>query len=125
MPREDRRITFTNAELQEALVAHGMRTKSPFPNGKIVDLSPSQDGGGGLLLRIFDDRAGKNYSLALRPEFAAAALIQFCKGAGIPIPRRATKRLSIVGDNLCLQISLPEAVDRQTFLVQVVETTDA
>lgn len=124
MPREDRRITFSNAELQEALVAHAMRTKTTLPNGKIVSLTPAPGLDGEMTLTIFDDRSGKSYGLTLQPELAAAALIYFCKKVGIPVPRRASKRLSIVGDNLCLQISIPELADRHSFLIQVVETAD-
>lgn len=121
MPREDRRITFSNAELQKALVAHCLRRKASLPSGQITSVSPSPEPNGDILLTIHNEQQGKSYSVGLQPEFIAAALIYYCKGANVPIPRRAAKSLSVSGDNICLQILLPEQLERHAFVIHGIE----
>lgn len=109
MPREDRRILFENEEVYKALYAlcAQKQIKKPPP---------------GLLTRIYEDEKDSNkiYVHLENPQethdpmrkveysrdFLAAALMLFCRGLGIPLPKKAQKSVVIKDNEVVLRVQV-------------------
>ena len=103
--REYRRITFSNAELREALESCPGKKVDKIPPGHIVSVSSIRKSDRMLfVLNIFDYRKQKPSTFEIAPEDVQTALISHCVSSNIPLPRNSDKTVRSVGDNLCLDI---------------------
>lgn len=102
MPAETRLITFTEAEVVEALLAFCEATSRPMP----------ADGATCLIVR---NGADTKFALASpkdgpKTSFyeseVAAALLAYCKKKHIPIARRSAKSLEVMQDAVALRLTL-------------------
>ena len=107
MPREDRRIIFDLNEIYKALY-----TLTEKQEG-VARLLP------GVILRFEEDAADKNQihffihnpqsgeedeRVTYSRDFVAAALMMFCRGAGVPLPKKANKSVLIRENELILRV---------------------
>ncbi len=107
MPREDRKIIFEKAEVYKALFALCDKKQMPKP-------SP------GLITKIVEDEKdpSKIYIFTENPQietknkeeyskdFLAAALMLFCTGLGIPLPKKAKKSVLIKDGEAILRVTM-------------------
>ena len=104
MPLEDRRIIFNADELYHAIYAHCKRAEMRAPPpGKIdsVKFKGELKDAVSILVTgtIEEDTRTLEYSRA----FIAAALIMYCRGTGIPVPKAADKSIDVVKDQVILR----------------------
>jgi len=101
MATESRVVTFTNAEVIEALVEFCAQSNRPAPEGGVRQITFSNDRQVKLMLE-----PEKGEALHFYEHEVAAALILFCRKTGIPIPRRAVKSLQIAPDAVALHLTI-------------------
>jgi hypothetical protein len=108
MPREDRRISFDNEEVYKAIFAlcTQKQMKKPIP-GRITKVSETS-GEGPITIDIENPldverpRGREEYTR----DFIAAALMLFCRGCGIPLPKSARKSVMITDGALVLRVQI-------------------
>jgi hypothetical protein len=100
MPTESRVVSFSNAELIEAVAAYCQQTKRALPPGGIKGLTFSND----KEIKVTVQPMGDVPSFSLYETEAAVALILFCNTKGIPIARRAIKSLQVAQDTVSLHL---------------------
>ena len=107
MPREDRRISFDNEEVYKAVYAlcAQKQIKKPVP-GQIVKISEAFGDTGGIFLDIQNPLKNTGEQSEYARDFIAAALMLFCRGCGIPLPRNAKKSVMIVDGALTLRVQI-------------------
>lgn len=131
MPDELRRLVFKHSELAEALNDYGQKHNVTFPPGKIIkakfaseaeyelhtERSKKQqlaqqynveDKHSAIIVTFFDEFTFEHKYFNLTPAFLSAALIHYCVGKNIPLPRAGRKRLDVTEFNVCLDIIIGE-----------------
>jgi hypothetical protein len=103
MPTETRIITFTNAEIKEALASYCVKTGRLPSHSGVTALSFSNDGG---LSASFEPAPAGPKVIFHENEIAAAVLLH-CKEHGIPIARRSIKSLQVAKDVVSLHLTMP------------------
>lgn len=100
MPREDRRILFSNDEVYKALFAlcAQKQIKKP-PPGLIKHILESPQDPSILLLDLENPQDKTSARLEYTRDFMAAALMLFCRGCGIPLPKSAKKSVMLGTEN--------------------------
>lgn len=108
MPTERRRMTFSNAEVSNALISFYKKKEMPLPKSRDViaaKIEEREDGSDVLLYHPkTEDTCLKTKPTILPINTAAAVLINFCMENNIPVPRRQKKALTVDGDNLVIVI---------------------
>lgn len=108
MPSEDRVIIFNYDEVYTALRIHAITQKVKIPSeGSIQTITfpdkNTKDSHVSLKLKKDD---GEIDTLEFTLDFFARALVFFCQGNNIPVPRAGTKEITHKGDTIILHIKL-------------------
>ena len=108
MPAENRFIVFNFEEVYKALRIRKITEDEELPpSGKIIHLDFHDDKGAGHVIEMTirqDD--GTEQNLEFSREFFALALVFYCQGHNIPIPRAGTKSLVHKDDNIVMHIQI-------------------
>jgi hypothetical protein len=107
MPTEIRRLSFSKAEVAQALIAFNkqMRTKI-LAEGYLSSLV--LHGGPGLSIEIsVETSEGSRQNVSIDSSIIGAAMIWYCLDIGVPLPVKADKHLDVVDNKLVLDIQLP------------------
>jgi hypothetical protein len=107
MPREDRRISFENDEVYKAVYAlcTQKQMKKPIP-GTVVKISEGPGESGAIFLDYENPLDKSAEQAEYTRDFIAAALMLFCRGCGIPLPKTAKKSVAIVEGVLILRVQI-------------------
>lgn len=104
MPREDRRIIFEPEEVYQSIYTlAAQKDARRLPPGAITEISITESEPPQVVLRLenpaqkFDEKFEYSY------DFVAAALMLYCRGQAIPLPKRAQKSLMIIEGRLTLR----------------------
>lgn len=106
MPREDRRVIFDMSETYQAIYKLSMKsddTPSPSP-GIIKKIEEDGLDANKINVYIENPQTGDKSMLTYSRDFMAAALMMFCRGCGIPLPRKASKTVMIDPDRVVLRV---------------------
>ena len=104
MPAEYRTLVFSQEEIRSALIDHSTRSRRSFPLGEIVNVEFRTEETDQVELVVRSDLYDEVNKVRLEPEFVAAALIRYCFLQRVPLPRNATKSLTVEQGQLCLKI---------------------
>jgi hypothetical protein len=102
MPSESRTLTFSNAEVIEALELFSEQAQRPLPEGGVKRLVFSNER---EVKATVEPNSGDTPMHFYEHEIAAA-LILYCNKHGIPVARRAIKSLQVAQDAVVLQLAL-------------------
>ena len=92
MPREDRRITFSYDEVYKALYTLCSQKGLPIPPvGNILRVREDQKDISKIYVEIDEQAERAKEQLEYSRDFVAAALMVFCRGVGIPLPKGGRK----------------------------------
>ena len=107
MPREDRRITFDYDEVYKALYALSVQKQlqKPIP-GQIMRVREDEEDKTKILIDIENPQEKIKITRDYSSDFLAAALMLFCRGLAIPIPKRAQKTVVIQDGQVVLRIQI-------------------
>ena len=109
MPSEVRYLVFSIKELVAAIRDYRRRRSQPLVAGSVIRCNVSTDPEVSAGIDVRSDADGKVYSVTLRTEELAAALIMYCINHRIPMPAAANKSLQMFGDSIGLVIQLSPA----------------
>lgn len=107
--RELRMIVFQDAEAISALVEAKMRARAALPAGTITSISKTADYGVQVALHVTADD-GRKESVVFEPQEVAAALVGYCLQRNIRMPKSSRKIVTIVGNELVLQLQVADPV---------------
>jgi hypothetical protein len=110
---EYRQIIFSNDEVIRAIVAFDNEQEARLPPGNIVACALSRSAPLVAHVTLQEIYGNDEHSVELNAGYLAAVLIHACIAAGIPIPKKAEKTLTTVGQTLSLNFTLhPEPEPR-------------
>lgn len=108
MPREDRRIIFDMSETYQAIYKLSLKQidAPKLITGAIMKIE--EDGLDGNKLNFFlsNPQDGDKKMITYTRDFIAAALMMYCRGAGIPLPRRAGKTVMLRDGSMILRVTV-------------------
>ncbi len=107
MPSEDRRIIFAPDEVYNALYALSVQKgmKKP-PPGHVKMVSVNKDNSSEVVIKLEDIGHQETRTVEYTRDFLAAALMVFCRGAGIPLPKSAKKSVMINEGQVILRVEI-------------------
>lgn len=109
MPREDRRIIFDYEEVYKALYSFCVQKerKKP-PAGAITALAADDKDDSRIFVRYENrlDAETKAVMVEYSRDFLAAALMVYCRGCGIPLPKKARKSVMIGETDVILRAEM-------------------
>ena len=107
MPTEDRRITFESEEVYKAIYALCTQKQIKKPPPGVVSLVKEDEADN---TKIYVDIENPQEKTRARMEygrdFLAAALMLFCRGLGIPLPKKAQKSVIIIDGKVILRVQI-------------------
>lgn len=107
MPQEDRRLVFDYEEIYKAIYALcAQRDMRKLPPGVISDVSVDDKNIDVIWLKIHNPQEGSATELTYTRDFLAAAMMLYCRGLGIPLPKRGQKTVMINKGSVILRILL-------------------
>jgi hypothetical protein len=109
MPKEDRRIIFDNAEVYKAIYALCSQKQIDMPpQGQIESLKVDDQDEAKIFVVITNphDESQDKASLFYSRDFFAAALMLYCRGLGIPLPKRSRKSVLIKEGQVMLRVQI-------------------
>ncbi len=104
MPNESRVVSFSNAEVIEAIVEFCEKTHRAVPSGGIKGLTFSND----KEIKVTVQFHGQVPPFSFYEHEIAVALILHCNRRGIPVARRALKSLQVAQDTVSLHLAIRE-----------------
>lgn len=106
MPREDRRVIFDMSETYQAIYKLSIKTEGMEKPRAGAIKKIEEDGLDANRINIYMENPldGERIMMTYSRDFIAAALMMFCRGAGIPLPRRASKTVMLDADRVILRV---------------------
>lgn len=107
MPKEDRRIIFSKDEVYNAIYALSVQKqmKKP-PAGAVKAVAESKDDDKQIVIDLENPADNAKARVEYSRDFLAAALMMFCRGAGIPLPKSARKSVMIADGDVILRVQI-------------------
>lgn len=109
MPKEDRLIIFDNEEVYKALYALSAQKqlKKP-PAGAVVKVEEDADDRNKITIHLHNPQEtfDKDMTVDYTRDFLAAALMLFCRGLGIPLPKSARKSVMLRNGEVMLRVQI-------------------
>ncbi len=106
MPSELRKITFTQDEVQEAVISHCLHTDIHIPDANIDEMTLHDDAEAAAVLNFTVSNPADPNRVKLDRDNLAAALIRFCIDHDIPLPRIGQKMLTFKDGEVSLMINI-------------------
>ena len=108
MPSEERFITFSLDEIYDAIRIKCLADKLDRPvRGELTSIEMHEDNTDEqhlIFLNVKREDNGEEEQLNFERKFFAEALVFFCQGYGIPLPRRGQKLLQIASDKITMKV---------------------
>lgn len=109
MPREDRRIIFESEEIYKALFAFcaQKQIKKP-PPGQVIKITNDEGNENNFIVTFGNplDPSIPNKDYDYSRDFLAAALMLYCRGLGIPLPKSASKSVLVRDGQAILRVQI-------------------
>lgn len=107
MPREDRRIVFSPEDVYRAIYALSVQKQMPKPPpGAITSIVMNPDDPSKIVFHLSNPAQNTEETLDYTYDFVAAALMVYCRGVGIPLPKKAHKSVQMADGELALRVQV-------------------
>lgn len=107
MPKEDRLIVFDHTEVYKAVYSLCSQQGVKKPVQGVVERVFHPEGDvSRVVLTVYNEISGDERKEEYSRDFFAAALMLYCRGLGIPLPKNADKSVSIKDDEVMLRVRL-------------------
>ncbi|MES2626020.1 MAG: hypothetical protein V4628_12130 [Pseudomonadota bacterium] len=106
MLKEIRNIIFTQNEIEEAVKLFHGTVQAILPAGRIISFETAGNNEPTLKVNVVAPKEGEVSSVTIVPAHVAAAMLHFCIKNGIPVPRKAKKKIGLIDGNLALTLTL-------------------
>ncbi len=104
MPSEHRQIVFGRKEFNEAISDYRESHGEGIPEGRVTACNVDAHKRIAVMIGFLKHGEDKPTVTEISASTVASALISYCMGKGIPIPRRSHKTVQQMGDNIALVI---------------------
>lgn len=104
MPREDRRIHFENEEVYKAVYAMCFQKQMRLPPPGHVTKISNDTATRLITMNLSNPQDKTDAKLEYAEDFVAAALMLFCRGCGIPLPKTAAKSVMVNEGQVILRV---------------------
>ncbi len=107
VPTEDRRIIFSSDEVYKALFAlcAQKQVKKP-PPGHVKGIEEDKEDNQKIYVHLENPQEQEKATVEYSRDFLAAALLLFCRGLGIPIPKIGKKSVLIKDGRVMLRVQV-------------------
>lgn len=107
MPKEDRRIIFEFDEAYKAIYAMCVQReiKKP-PAGEIKSIRKNLGDESKITIELANNMDNSEASVEYSRDFLAAALMLYCRGLGIPLPKNASKSVMLSDERVALRVQI-------------------
>lgn len=106
MPREVRTITFSQLEVYQAMAEFAARNGRAMPPGTLDRLAFNPQQEPALVMAVRTPGSPIIQKVAFRQAEVAAALILYCRGNRIPLPKNSRRKLESADDGVTLILHL-------------------
>ena len=109
MPREDRLIIFSNEEVYKALYALSAQKQLKKPPAGMIEKVEEAEGDRNTIVIYLhnpQETFDKDKQVDYTRDFLAAALMLFCRGLGIPLPKSARKSVMLRNGEVMLRVQI-------------------
>jgi hypothetical protein len=106
MLREIRSILFSQQELENAVKLFHNSVQAILPSGKIISFEVAGENEPTLNVNVMAEPEGEMSAVKMGTAHLAAAMLNYCIKNGIPVPRRAKKKIELIEGNLALTLTL-------------------
>ena len=106
MLREIRSILFTQPELENAVKLFHTSVQAILPPGKIISFEVDGSNEPALKVNVMASTEGEVSTVTMGTAHLAAAMLHYCIKNGIPVPRKARKKLEIIEGDMALTLTL-------------------
>ena len=124
MPSETRKLAFSRAELQAALVNYAFRSDMKLPNGNIDKVVVSDEGDTTVRLIFVPMKGDDVREVEFSQEHVAAGIILYCRSQGIPLPRDSRKLLLVENDSVSMIMQVSYAERKSPANIAAAETLE-
>jgi len=104
MPTEMRRIVFSNEELLNAINFFNSPNIPKLPEGVITSASVDPENKSNMILKFNSYNRDAERDIIVPVASLGAVLINYCIKSKIPMSKKASKSLKIIGDNVSLEL---------------------
>ncbi len=104
MPTEMRRIVFSNEELMNAINFFNSPNIPKLPEGVITVASVDPDDKSNIVLKFTSYNRDAERNIVISVANLGAVLVSYCIKNKIPMSKKASKSLKIIGDNVSLEL---------------------
>jgi hypothetical protein len=104
MLKEIRNIIFAQDELEEAVKLFHASVQAILPPGRIISFEISGNNGPVLKVNVVKPKEGEVSTATIASAHVAAAMLSYCIKNGIPVPRKAKKKIELIEGNLALTL---------------------
>lgn len=112
MPDEFRRLTFSQAELKQALEADPAGAVNKVPGGDITVVDTLRSGSDFTFeITFFDYSNQKERKVEIGEDAVMEALAAHCRASAVPLPRDSRKALRVIDQKLCLDIFMGQGTE--------------
>ncbi len=106
MLKEIRSILFSQPEVEEAVKLFHTAVQAILPPGRIISFEAAGNNEPTLRVNVVDPKEGEVSTTTLATAHLAAAMLHYCIKNGIPVPRKAKKKIELIEGNLALTLTL-------------------
>ena len=107
MPREDRRIIFDYSEAYQALYALCVQKELKRPPPGAIRACAFKAGDDQILqIDVVNSQENMTAAIEYSRDFVAAALMRFCRGSGVPLPKKALKSVELGQEIVILRVMI-------------------
>jgi hypothetical protein len=106
MLKEIRSILFSEQELEDALKLFNTAVQAILPTGRIISFRVSGNKETAVRVNVVAPKDGEVSEVVLASSHVAAAMLHYCIQNGIPVPRKAKKKIELIDGNLALTLTL-------------------
>lgn len=106
MLREIRNIIFAHNELEEAVRLFHTSVQAILPPGTVVSFEPAVNEEPTLKVNVVAPKEAEVSTITMVPAHVAAAMLHYCIKHGVPVPRKAKKKIEVIEGSLALTLTL-------------------
>jgi hypothetical protein len=106
MLKEIRNIIFAQDELEDAVKLFHTSVQAILPPGRIISFETSGNTAPVLTVNVVKPKEGEVSTVAIASAHVAAAMLHYCIKNGVPVPRKAKKKIELIEGNMALTLTL-------------------
>ena len=106
MPREVRFITFSEAEVVQAINAYSRITPGVLPDGEVVTIGGDDQSDFFVIMKTFYGQGFQEITVNLDSFHVVEMLVRYCIENNIPVARQAVKTYKVTENRVVLRMEL-------------------